>query len=338
MQEHKLKSLLVFIIMLILVSCETDFNVFSEWKEITVVYGILDQSDSVHYIKINKAFLGADNNIQYAQIEDSSSYRGGLEVKLTENRNGAFRDIIFDTTPVYNKEPGLFYSAHQLLYKSTELLNEEGIYTLNIRNKTTGNVVTATTTLIHDFEIENPEPSSEAYEFQSLVLNKQNFKWVSAINGKRYLLTIRFYFKEISSSGDTLLRWVEWAQDQMICENPSLQTVMMSSYYNDKFFSTCRTYIPYTDPTDEAMVNTRLVHRVDFVYTVIGNDFNTYLDFNAPLVGVMPDKPEYSNISNGIGLLSCRFSKTISRKLGQFTEIDLIDMTNLKFVKNPDNY
>jgi len=56
------------------------------------------------------------------------------------------------------------------------------------------------------------------------------------------------------------------------------------------------------------------------------------------LVEVMPDKPEYTNITNGLGLFSCRFSKSISMKIGQLTELDLIDMPDLKFVKNPDNY
>jgi hypothetical protein len=337
MYKHSIIVFLTFLVLL-MVSCETDFDVFSEWKDITVVYGILDQTDSVHYLKVNKTFLGPDNTMQYSAIEDSSSYGGGLDVKLIENRNGAIRDIVFDTTSVYCKEPGLFYFPHQLLYNSKEVLNEEGSYTLHILNKATGKVVSATTALIHDFEVENPSPYSTIFEFQSRILSKQKFIWVSAINGKRYQLTIRFFFKETSADGDTLLRSVEWSQDQLISENPTQQNQMESIYYNEKFFATCIRYIPYTDAGAEALVNTRLVHRVDFIYTVIGNEFNTYLDFNAPMVGVMPEKPEYTNITNGMGLFSCRFSKTISRKLGQFTELDLIDLKYLKFVKNPDNY
>ena len=110
--------ILLLFISVFFVSCKTDFDITSEWKDITVVYGLLDQSDSVHLIKINKAFLGDGNALQYATIEDSSSYGNNLEVKLVEkNGTSVVQDIVFDTTSYYPKDSGLFYYPHQLLYK-----------------------------------------------------------------------------------------------------------------------------------------------------------------------------------------------------------------------------
>jgi len=337
MRITRFAALLVSLLMT-LASCETDFDIFADKKEIVIVYGILDQTDSVHLIKINKALPGSGNASQNATIEDSSGFGGTLEVKLTESRNGTLHDIIFDTTSVYTKEPGLFYYPHQLLYKSYEHLDQDGIYTLNIRDGVTGTIVSATTPLIHDFEIENPGSNSISFEFKRKIVSEQMFRWVSAINGIRYQIIVRFFFKESSAPGDTLLRSVEWSQDIEKSDNESAEQEMVSRYNNEKFFTTCTNYIPYASLSKEDSVNMRQAYRVDFIFTVIGNDFNTYLDFNQPLVGVIQEKPEYSNITNGIGLFSCRFSKTISRKIGQFTELDLMDIPNLKFVKNPDNY
>ncbi|MFZ4705616.1 MAG: hypothetical protein ACOYMF_06360 [Bacteroidales bacterium] len=331
-------------LLLLLVSCETDFEVVSEWKEVTAVYGIVNQADSVHLIKINKAFLGSGNTYLYANTEDSSSYGGNLDVKLIENRNGSFRDIIFDTVSVYNKdsvinnEPAPFYFRHQLLYKSKAQLFEDGIYELKIRNKVTGKEVSASTPLIHDFEVENPLPNSTSFEFQRRITKEEKFKWGSAINGICYQLTVRFYFKESSAPGDTVKRHVEWIQKIEKSENVFGGETMTSSYYNETLFTTCVKNIPYTDPAIEAEVDMRQVLYVDFIYAVIGNDMDTYMDFNGPSVGVFLDKPGYTNIINGIGVFSCRFTKTVSRKLGQFSELDLIDIADLKFVKNPDNY
>jgi hypothetical protein len=326
------------VLLVLLMSCETDFNVFADRKEIIVVYGILDQTDSLHFIKINKALPGTGNASEYARIEDSSGFGGNLEVILTEDKNGSLHDIIFDTTSVYNKEPGLFYYPHELLYKSNEHLNQESIYKLKIRDKVTGNTAWAITPLIHDFEVERPEPDSRSYEFRKKITSNQMFKWKSAINGIRYQIIVRFFFKESSSAGDTLLRSVEWFQDIEKSDDVSVEQEMVSRYYNERFFTTCSNFIPYTDQAKESAVNARLAHRIDFIFNVIGKDFNTYLDFNEPLVGVIQDKPEYSNLTNGIGLFSCRFSKTISKKIGQFTELDLLGIENLKFIKNPDNY
>ena len=39
-------------------SCESDLDINSKWEEVTVVFGLLDQSQEKQYIRINKAFLG----------------------------------------------------------------------------------------------------------------------------------------------------------------------------------------------------------------------------------------------------------------------------------------
>ena len=337
MNKSRLIGVLVFSLM-VLMSCETDFDVFADRKEILIVYGILDQTESTHLLKINKALPGYANVLNYVAIEDSSGFDGNLEVKLTEKKNGSLREIIFDTTSVYNKEPGLFYYPHQLLYKSDEALIQDDIYNLNIRDKVTGEIVSATTALIHDFIIENPGTEKAGFEFRRKITSDQKFKWTSAINGIGYQVIVRFYYKESSAPGDTLLKSVEWYQDIVKSDNALIEHEMTSIYNNERFFSTCINYIPYADADKEALVNARLAQRVDFIFTVIGVDFNTYLDFNQPIVGMMQEKPEYSNIQNGLGIFSCRFSKKVTRRIGQFTELDLMGITNLRFVKNPDNY
>ena len=52
----------------ILVSCKQKFNVNADWQDITIVYGILNQGDTLHYIKVTKAFLGPGDALQYAKI------------------------------------------------------------------------------------------------------------------------------------------------------------------------------------------------------------------------------------------------------------------------------
>ena len=59
-----MKNLTIFLLVfsMIFMACETDFDVNASWKEVIVVYGLLDQSQPKQYIKIN-----------YLQIEDKSS-------------------------------------------------------------------------------------------------------------------------------------------------------------------------------------------------------------------------------------------------------------------------
>ena len=53
------------------------FNINAEWQDITVVYGLLDQSRFHHYIRVNKAFLGNGNALTMAKNFDSTNYPQG---------------------------------------------------------------------------------------------------------------------------------------------------------------------------------------------------------------------------------------------------------------------
>jgi len=56
--EMKIPFHLIFIFTIpcIFVSCETGFNAIADYKEIAIVYGVLNQEDTIHYLRINKAF------------------------------------------------------------------------------------------------------------------------------------------------------------------------------------------------------------------------------------------------------------------------------------------
>ena len=323
--------------MALLTSCKTDFEINSKWKDITIVYGLLDQTDPIHYIKINKAFLGDGNALEYATIEDSSSYGGNLEVLLVETKdNTIINEILFDTTSTYNKEPGLFYFPHQLLYKSIEHLNPASVYTLKIHNKITNKEISASTGLISDFVISIPRPSA-IFEFKRSITAEKEFKWTSAANGRRYQVTVRFNFKESSVPGDTLHRSIDWVLPSVKSNGIDGLEELSISYQNEEFFGNCKDLIPYADAGKEAGVASRQVERVDFIFVVLGDEINTYMEVSEPSTGVLQEKPEYTNITNGIGILSCRYSKPpLTKKLSSITETDLMAM-GIKFVKNLDN-
>ena len=67
--------------------CSTDFDVNAEWRDVTVIYGLLDQADSVHYIKVTKAFLGAGDAYHMAAVKDSSHYENvKVEYEVFHNK------------------------------------------------------------------------------------------------------------------------------------------------------------------------------------------------------------------------------------------------------------
>ena len=70
--------------LLALTGCEEDFDVAAPYKDITVVYGIMDKLDTVHYIRVQKAFLDERKSaIDMAKEADSSFYKD-ITVKMQE--------------------------------------------------------------------------------------------------------------------------------------------------------------------------------------------------------------------------------------------------------------
>src|SRR6187200_3718731 len=84
-----MKKILVFLLSPFLFSCSTDFDTIADYKEITVVYGLLNPYDSNEVlIRVNKAYLGEGNALIMAQQQDSINYAHALDVTLEKITNG----------------------------------------------------------------------------------------------------------------------------------------------------------------------------------------------------------------------------------------------------------
>lgn len=338
-------SLLVIFSGIIVSSCETDIDVTADWKDITVVYGLLSQNDTLHYLKINKAFLGDGNALEYAQIEDSSSYFNNLEVTLTEVADdGGSRVFNFDTIHVSNKEDGIFYSDDEIIYKSefiipSDLNDRNYLYDLKVRNKITGKEITSSTNLVKNFDITVPRPGQPTIDFISN--NTSTFKWKSGKDGRRYDAFIRFWFEEVLNNNDTIDRYIDWKIGSLKAKNLNGGEEMTLQYTPLAIYDISKSLIPRTgnekDGFKESDVRARLTNKVEFTIVVSGDALNTYLDVNGPSSGIVQDRPEYTNIKNGLGLFSSRYTKHNSIQIGAQTEAKFLAIEGLKFVNKIGN-
>jgi hypothetical protein len=333
-----MKKLFRLLLMLIapglLVSCETNFDVIADYKEIAIVYGLLNQNDSVHYLRINKAFLGEGNAITYAQVADSSSFGADISVLLTEiTPGGEKKEIIFDTITLYNKQAGDFYSPGQLFYGSDAKLDENNTYELKVISKKTSYEVSSQTSLIHNFYFKSPSSGSKNLSLQRAIPQTNKIIWQNAKNGKRYQFRFYFNYKELGLKGDTVYRKIEWIFPEQTTESTDGVGESDVSFKNEDFYKLCESKIPYIDLTTEDAVIKRFASTCDLEVTVIGDEFNTYLDANGPTTGVLMEKPSYSNITNGLGMLSSKYQIHRHIALSEKTILDLNTTTTLKFAK-----
>jgi hypothetical protein len=309
----------------VLFSCDKSLNVNADWKDVTVVYCLLDQTDDTTYIKITKAFLGEGDALMFSKIPDSSNYPDKLEVRLDEYAVSAAKDTTFvashpcDTVTIHNKKAGdsIFYYPDQLMYFTTAKLNANYVYKLYIRNKNTGKVVTSQTGLLTDFEIVRPQfiasfPPGQSFEV----------KWTPSKSGKRYQLVIRFnYLEALKSNPDSLyMKSMDWKVFDNVKPIDINSTQAFDIYVpGDNFYTQVGQQI-LPDP----LVNNRVAHHCDFIFTVGKTELDTYMEVTEPSLSLVQEKPAYTNIINGIGLFSARFMKSVdSLGISQLTKDEL---------------
>lgn len=304
-----------------LFSCSTEFDPNAEAKDIAVVFGLLDQNDSIHYIKITKAFLGEQDALVMATDPANSTYGDVLEVRVEEYANGTLiRTFDCERTEITNKDDGIFYYPNQELYMFTGDLNVNNLYRLVITHLETGKIITGETGLVSDFNIEkpfyNPANPQLAFVNTSGGYVEGEAKWKSAKNGRLYEPVFRFHYREVDTSvitKDTVDKYVDW---KLISKKAALLNggeIMLASYNADAWYRLLENVIP-VNPNMY-----RIIGNVDFSISVGGDELSTYIDLNRPSTSIIQERPAFTNISNGIGLFSCRHTKSYSFKLSAFS-------------------
>lgn len=169
--NNLLRLFCITLVAVILVSCKPDVNLTSDYRDITVVYGLLNPLDQNHYVKIYKGYLTKDNAVVMAGDLDNISYYDDIEVKLIEHRqNGEVVSFPMDTVMLRSNENGFsIFPTTQVLYRPVRNPNSHipieispgRKYELVITNKKTGRVVTSETTTIDDMVFNIPMGSSQ---------------------------------------------------------------------------------------------------------------------------------------------------------------------------------
>jgi hypothetical protein len=309
-------SIAVFIQLLLLSSCSTDFNVITSWKDITVVYGLLEASDTAQYIKIGKAFLDPNTSaLAIAQIPDSLYYND-LSVELQEYANGNLvntiqLDKIDGNTEGLVKDTGIFANSPNILYKTTQTLNQDSRYNLVITKPDNGSQTNASTSIINDFQIQRPTPSIKVNLLPG-ILSKSFISWISAKDGKIYALTIRVYYREYNKVDPSQVQQksVDWTLFTAKSSNDTLGgETMTEDLSGDNFYAFLNSAIP-----DDQNVF-RTMGKLDFMFSVGGETLDIYNQVTLAQQGLTSGQvlPTYTNINNGLGLLSSRFHKTVSQ-------------------------
>ena len=331
----RILALALSTLFILIAACDDDFDITADWKDITVVYGLLNQKEDIHYVKINRAFLGEGDALVMAAEKDSSTYAQKLDVWMEEYLNGTFtgRIIHFDTTSIYNKEEGIFYAPQQVVYYSTAVLNSDKDYRLKVNNSETGNLIEAETGLVKPFSITKPRAGQTLTNFAAPADVSSEVAWKAAVNGRLYQLVIRFHYyeKDLGTGQTDSTLYVDMTFGNQKSSGLAGSEELSETFPSVSFYKTI------ADKVEEKAGVERYPGPVEYIIYVGADDLSTYIDVSKPTNSIVQERPEYTNVSNGIGIFSARYSERRILNLNSTSKDSLEDgiyTRHLSFIKN----
>tara|TARA_B100001142_G_scaffold175678_1_gene175296 strand:+ start:565 stop:1578 length:1014 start_codon:yes stop_codon:yes gene_type:complete len=309
--------LILSVFSILFISCETDVDVNAQWEEIVVVYGLLDQDQELQFVKVNKAFLGDDAAYIMAQQSDSFNlhyeYPDAIIVSLHElnGQDTAWTRVLRDTIlereeiddPIFATDNNVVY----YLETNQGELNKDREYVLTVENTQTGNFVYSKTELVPPFtfddfdgtsgSIGNPTPAKLNFhqwnQDQEANTAVSKFEWYDYDDAAIFQFGLRFHYKEDGED-----KSIYWRQSEVYEDIEK-----MFLYGND--------FCNFLESNLDADGSSREFISIDIEMTVGSQDLKTYVLVNKPSTSIVQERPQFSNIQNGIGLFSSRYSLLI---------------------------
>jgi hypothetical protein len=296
-------------------SCEEEVDLIGEFEETAVVYGLLDQSDSIHMIKITRAYIGPGNSLEIAKIPDSNYFQN-VSATVKEYVNDVLqRTWVLDDTIVTNKdENGVFYAPEQKLYyfktaPSSPLLGTAE-YRLHIDINNGEFEVTGETELVTGMTC---NASAQTFSFK-FAENPEEYRstsmGVQTGNAHQVNTTMTTNYADYTGSS-----FVSKSFDWTIGEIETQPNTNVTFTANGETFyklmkSSCL--------TGAAGVNRRLFRSFDIVITGGSEDLYNYILVNKPSSSLAQSKPTFTNLTatNGhtvIGIFSSRQTLRINK-------------------------
>lgn len=295
------------IIMSFFTSCSNDFEVASSWKEISVVYGLLDFKQAKNYIRIEKAFLDESTSaIVMAANADTIYHQDVLEVRLTNMNNNhtwLLEKVDGDTIGL-SRPAGIFANKPNILYRLNYPVERNGNYILRIKNLSTGKIDSAFTNIIDSIRPNFPMSDNTLPIPFNYNPNGSNndlpFKWMSASKAAAYDLSMQFIYHEVAITNPTvtvLVDTIELPVFKNLYDEKEGQPIRLMSY--DYFVNNFYTSI--AGKLNAKPGYYRIFDRLDFTMIYGGTEFYNYYTQNNLQSGIVADQllPQYTNILGG---------------------------------------
>ncbi len=278
-------------------ACDDKIDLTAEYEDITVSYGMMNKSDSVHYFKIYRGFITDENAYTEASNWENIYYPiDSLEVRMeVRNENGKLvRSVVLDTTTALVKKQGYFAAPKQLLYcYKDSLLNEENKYRLVIKRVNSGKEIYAETSVVGDFAFRYPMQN------WNMTLDSYTpIKFKAAANASIYDLYLTFYYiEENKKSGEVAHKSITRKLNSTFIRSSATEEVSYTGFTPISFYTIVAQSI---SPNDDVVRYIDGFSCIKLTAWAANEVFANYYDISNPTSSFVQSRSTYTNfVSSG---------------------------------------
>jgi hypothetical protein len=318
-------------------SCDNELDVNADYKDVPVVFGLLNIDDTEHFIRVSRVFLGEGDALAFAQNPDSLYYKPeDIEVKVEEVISGnVSRTWTLEYRNDIPKEDGIFANPFQVLYSfevpQNNKLKNNADYRLTINNLKNGNVLTGETRLSQKVNLLTP---SSFFTTIDIFPQQITFlKWKTAPSGRIHEAILKFIYREhpLGQPDQEVRKEVEINLGRVVSQDDAGNEEMIREIENRVFYQTLAAFIP---PSTNENPVLRYADSLQFIVNVGDDDLYTYLNVNQPSNTVAQERPQFNNVDGGLGLFASRSIFRRSYYIGDIT----VDSLRFSSVTEPLNF
>jgi hypothetical protein len=310
----------------VLVGCKTEIDLTGPFEEIPVVVGVLNQADSIQYIRVNRTFIGPGDATEIALIPDSNFFKN-IEVTVTEGFGVNKRIWVLRDTIVQDKENGAFFTSPNKVYyfkvdpneahnvnSQTSRLNENTSFRLDININEGAINYYAETELVKNFTIAAPAGTSQLNfsglePGSSILVDKDIFININEGNATRINYEYFIDYEEHTSSGSEIIRKT-FAFGESALSNGDASEKNLSG---TSMYAWLRNVVPL-----DSDVTKRSIIGAGIKATGASTELDQYIIASQPTSSLAQSKPTYSNIIQIVTDESGETSEVQNKAIGFF--------------------
>ncbi len=277
--------------LLILFSCNKQIDINAPYKDITVIYGLLDANEDTNWVRVQRGYLGKESASASFNEPDSLYYRNAKVILRSYDVNSR---SLMDTTILIEDNsimlnPGIFTTESHRVYHTTDSIYSNREYEIVVRKPEYDLVASGKTFIVEPMKLIIPNVSANNF--------RGRIKWSSPSRASLYQIYLSFYYTEHDTSTD---QTQQKALDFYLGKKKRgfNELVIQSSV----FFGLIR------DRLNIDHNKFRFFNKIRITVWAADNHLETFINLNAPSIGIGQIRPVFKDIENGTGIFSSRTS------------------------------